>query len=558
MSSSIPFNRRNLLRLGAGTGLAVAAGPLLAACGKGGVAEKASAKSARVLPATIPRNSGVTPAFPGTAQGVPDGFTTFPAKLVRSVPGNPLKGAKPISAAMETYSPPAPGRGKNAAWRAIEERLGTQVDITAVVADDWPTKFATMVASNSLTDIFMYPETGGVGQKGSFLAAECADLAPFLAGDLIKAYPNLAAIPQSAWQASTFGDKLYGIPITRAGTGGAGFYRHDLFAEAGVDDLSQITDMDRFFELCKALTRPDKKQYAIMAGVTTLLAMSYGAPLSWSMDAKTGKFTTDLESEAYRASVEMATKLYKAGCYYPGSVAMSGAQKAQYTGLFKSGRAAYVYDGWPNYLTPSVGYLDAMAAVDKTFDVRPMVPVGKDAVAWSDNVVLSNCFVKKADPQRVKEILRLANWAAAPFGSQEYTLINYGVEGVDYRLDATGAPVTTTQGTQDIAVPWKFLASGTPALYATGHPNGVKYLHDAYATVIPKLVADPTANYTSPTWDSKGAGSLLTLRGDWIKDIVTGRRSMSSYQDLVKSYLAQGGEQARAEFEQAAQKGSGK
>lgn len=314
---------------------------------------------------------------------------------------------------METFSPPPPARGKNAAWQEIEKLLGGQVNITAVPADDYGTKFSTMVASDSLPDLFMYPEVGGVDNKAAFLQAKCADLTPYLAGDKIKDYPNLAAIPKGAWQAAIFGGKLYGIPIARTGTGGAGVYRHDLFEEVGVSSLDQITDLDRFVEVCKELTRPKKDQYAIIAGATSMLAMSAGAPYYWRLDEKTGKFTTDLETPEFRKAVETARLLYKAGCFYPGTLQMSGAQKAQYTDMFKNGKGAYVYDGMPTYLAPGVGYVAAMGAIDRKYDPRPFVPVGKDAIAWMDNVKLENTHIKKASGDRVKEILALADFAAS-------------------------------------------------------------------------------------------------------------------------------------------------
>ncbi|RVU28963.1 extracellular solute-binding protein [Streptomyces antnestii] len=557
MSRSTPINRRTLLRTSLGLGLGLAASPLLTACGDGGAAEKSAAKSRQVLPSTVTANS-VKADLPGTADGVPNAFFSYPATPARSVQGSPLKGAKPVRAMTETYAPPAPGRSRNAAWQAIEKRLGGTVDITAVPADDYPTKFSTMVASGDLADVFMYPETGGVDHKASFLASECADLTPFLSGDKVKAYPNLAAIPAIAWQQALYGDKLYGVPITRYGTAGAGFYRHDLFKEVGVDSLDQITDLDRFFEVCKELTQPKKKQYAIIAGATTMLAMSAGAPYFWSMDKKTGKFTADLETDEYRSAVEMAAKLYKAGCYYPGTLAMSGAQKAQYTDLFKNGKGAYVSDGMPAYLQPATGYVDAMAAIDKSFDVRPFVPVGKNAVAHPDNATLSESYVQKAPKERVEEILRLLDFIAAPFGTEEFTLINYGVEGTDHKRDAKGNPVLTDRGSQDIGVPWGKLASGTPAIFSTTSKDAVGYVHEAYTKLIPMLIKADFLDYTSPTWDSKGYGSLYTIKLDGLKDIISGRKSMKDYDALVKDYLAKGGEQARSEFEEAAQKGTGK
>ncbi|MEU4269503.1 extracellular solute-binding protein [Streptomyces sp. NPDC026092] len=550
---SASLDRRTLLRASLGLGLGLAAAPLLSACGEGGgTAGKAVAKSRGALPRTVAANS-VTADLAGTTTGVPHAYFSYPKSPVRSVRGTPLKGVQPIKAMTETFVPPAPGRAQNAAWQAIEKRLGGQVDITAVPADDYGTKFSTMVASGDLADLFMYPETGGVAHKAAFFASQCADLTPFLSGDHVRTYPNLAAIPAGAWQECLYGDKLYGVPITRYGTSGAGFYRHDLFREVGVESLDALSSLDRFLEVCKELTRPKEKRYAIVAGVTNLLAMSAGAPYQWAMDKKTGKFTADLETDAYRHAVETAAELYKAGCYYPGTLQMSGAQKAQYTDLFKNGKGAYVYDGMPPYLAPSTGYVESMAAVDKSFDVRPMVPFGPTAVAWSDNTTLSQTYIKKAPKERVEAILRLLDFIAAPFGTEEYTLINFGVEGTDHTRDARGNPVLTARGSLEVGVPWGKLSSGTPALFSATNKDAVTHAHQAYTRLIPKLVRADHLDFTSPTWDSEGSGSLGTLKGDGLKDIIAGRKSMKDYDALVKDWLAKGGEKARAEFEEAAQ-----
>jgi putative aldouronate transport system substrate-binding protein len=555
MPGSNPVNRRSLLRWSAGLGLGAAAAPLLAACGDGGTAAKAASIGGKVLPTTALRTVGAQPDLPGTAAGVPNAFLKYPTDLRRATTGTPLKGARKITAVTETYAPLPPNRAKNAAWREIEKLLGAQVDFTAVPADDYPAKFSTMVAGDQLPDIFMYPETGGVDNLASFLAAKCADLGPYLSGGKVKDYPNLAAIPEYAWRDAVKGGKLYGIPIARNGSGGAGFYRADLFAKAGVTRLDQIDSVERLVELAKDLSDARKKQYFFTGGSVNLLAMSFGAQHYWKHDTRTGKWTYQLEDEKYRHAVETAAKLYKSGCFYPGTVQMSGAQKAEYTNLFKNGKAAYVYDGMPAYLTTGSGYVDAMAGIDKSFDVRPMTPVGAGAVAWTDNASLENCFVSKAGAARIKEILRLADFAASPFGSVEYTLMNYGVEGVDHRRDAKGTPVLTKQGTQDVTVPWSKLASATPAFFSATHPEAARYVHEAYTRIIPMMIEDPTLGYSSPTWDSKGLGSLYTIHLDGMKDIVAGRRPMSYFDELVKKWRNAGGDTCRAEFEQASQKG---
>ena len=57
--------------------------------------------------------------------------------------------------------------------------------------------------------------------------------------------------------------------------------------------------------------------------------------------------------------------------------------------------------------------------------------------------MITTTAMKKAPDDRVQELLRMLNWLAAPFGSQEDRLLSFGVPDVDYTLDAKGNPVPT-------------------------------------------------------------------------------------------------------------------
>ncbi|MFI6482651.1 hypothetical protein ACIBH1_32280 [Nonomuraea sp. NPDC050663] len=542
------MNRRGFLRLSASTALSVAA---LAACGSGGgAAPAAKAQGLTIkLPSYTPLAGALKPDLAGNAAGVPEGYFTYPKELFKAVAKPPMSGGT-ITAASQTFSPPPPGREQNPAWQEMEKRLGGKVELTVVAADDWATKFNTMVAGNSLPDLFPYIATQGVNNLPAFAASQCADLTALLGGDAVKEYPNLAAIPEIFWKQGIVGGKLYGIPVPRNLVGGLGFYRADILAEAGVTDLAQITDMDRLFEALKAVTDPARKRWGVVTATGGLFGLSifsqlFGAPNGWRLDKATGKLTAGFETEEYRAAVEYVIKLREAGIIYPGS---EGFDTLKRKNTFNSGGAAMTYDGLPAYLG-AAGYLQTQKKIDQKADPRPLVPFGGKAVAFMNNIAFATNFVKKADEAKVKEVLRVADFFASPFGSEEYTLINYGVEGTDYTRDDKGNPVLTEQGAKDTTVPWKYLAAPTQPVYDATSADAVRIQHDAISRLIAVGVEDPTTGLYSPAHENK-LESLSTMRVDRLTSIMAGRAPMSDYDQLVKDWRAAGGDQARKEFEE--------
>jgi putative aldouronate transport system substrate-binding protein len=57
--------------------------------------------------------------------------------------------------------------------------------------------------------------------------------------------------------------------------------------------------------------------------------------------------------------------------------------------------------------------------------------------------------MKKTSPDRVEELLRIHDWIASPFGTEEYLFVEYGSEGRDYRLDGTD-PILTETGNNEV------------------------------------------------------------------------------------------------------------
>src|SRR5205823_6296405 len=105
---------------------------------------------------------------------------------------------------------------------------------------------------------------------------------------------------------------------------------------------------------------------------------------------------------------------------------------------------------------------------------------------------------------RVKELLRIMNFLAAPFGSRESLLLDYGVKDVDFNLDSQGNPIATPKGTADLTVRWNYLVTRPQVLF---DPNDAEFTKAAYAdqqALLASLVDDPSVGLYSRTDVSKG------------------------------------------------------
>src|SRR4029077_9806397 len=95
---------------------------------------------------------------------------------------------------------------------------------------------AAAVLAGSLPDIFYVSNEIGIADIPGFLVAKGADLSPHLAGDAIKKFPNLAAIPTAAWKYTlgTTPKGIYGVPAQRAAVKWCPFINATRFSDAGI------------------------------------------------------------------------------------------------------------------------------------------------------------------------------------------------------------------------------------------------------------------------------------------------------------------------------------
>jgi putative aldouronate transport system substrate-binding protein len=181
--------------------------------------------------------------------------------------------------------------------------------------------------------------------------------------------------------------------------------------------------------------------------------------------------------------------------------------------------------------------------------VPPFAADGASRAAyWLGPGAFGFSILKKAGADRIQDVLRILSFLASPFGSQEYTLTHYGIQGVHTRR---GQSRTHFHGParRQFLVELDRRTAADPVPRKDPHSSRPTMQGDEKA-MLPAGVADPSVPLYSPTNRSKG-GSLNQALIDGITDIVAGRRPLSDFNQLVTDWRNAGGDQIRHEFEQA-------
>ncbi|MBV9132255.1 MAG: hypothetical protein JO318_06135, partial [Chloroflexi bacterium] len=227
-------SRRAFLRQS--LGLAGLALPLLAACSQTAPAATAppapttAPSQAQTAPATVAaqpkgvalgklpsfvpiQNTVSPPDLPGSADGlVNPGWTSYPKQLFQAVKTPPGAGGD-VTVSLESNNPPFPPLDQNAQWQALNKAVNAKLNVLYIPFADFDQKWAAVQAGNDLPDIMCTITRPSTPIVPAFLDAKCQDLSPYLAGDAIRDYPNLAAIPTRAWKSALVNGKIYGVPI---------------------------------------------------------------------------------------------------------------------------------------------------------------------------------------------------------------------------------------------------------------------------------------------------------------------------------------------------------
>lgn len=539
------MSRRTLLRSIAATGAAVSVPGLLTACSSAGTSGGDVSNAGKKLapwPAYQPAKGPVPDLAPTTA-GVQAGFTSYPSDLVTSVSGTPGDGST-IKVMSVTFGTPPKPEGGNRFWKAVEKALGVTIEYTVIPTDDYQAKMATVMAGDpgSLPDIINMFSGFVLPRESQFVQVRAQDLTPYLSGDAVKAYPNLAGIPAQAWQdMGRIGGRIYGIPLERPVPGSTLWLNQGVFTGAGMHEGWTAED---FTAVAKRATHG--KTYALGSAKGSdfnynVHSAAHNVPQGWAVDGR-GAFHAGYTDERFKAAVAFQAQLRKSGYYHPDATSLSTSDA--YT-LLLNGTIGSMQNGFGNYTSV---YPDSKGL----FTPAPALPYsvgGTPGGIVAARRSFGYTILKKAPKERIEMMLRVLDYLAAPFGTKEYELTHFGVEGVHFTRGKDGSPLATELGEVENVtnLPFRYLAEGPQVLFVPGFPDAARAIHDWQQKVVPVAIRDASYGLQSATFNAQGA-TLRAGMDDTITSVIAGRSPLSALDGAVRKWRSGGGDRMADEY----------
>ncbi|MCP2323023.1 putative aldouronate transport system substrate-binding protein [Hamadaea flava] len=534
------------------TGAAAAAGALasggLTACGPGDKTNAPGTTGAdalkRALPKYIPSTS-VTPDIPSvtgaTGAASDPAFLSYPATPAQTVAARPGSGGV-FSTRTPLWGAIPPSSG-NTYYDAVNAALGSTMTMQPADGNTYVDTLPALFAAGKLPDWLQIPSWGNQKLNLGTAVEQFVDLTPYLSGDNVAQYPNLANIPSAAWQAGVWNGKLYGIPSFSSPNNFPGylFYRKDLLEAAGVSP--DVKSADDLFAAGKQLTNANAGRWAF-DDLWPFLLFPYGVVSTWN-PGPDGKLVHQYETDGIVEAMSFAARLAKAGYVHPDALAgnTGNGQQRFWSGkvaIGAGGTGAMDGDDHKGGTAANPAYSRQLVKVFSATGGTPQIQLGPGAGWFS-------YLNRKLSDKQIREALAIANFLAAPYGSKEYLLVNFGAADVDHTMTG-GNPVLTQQGSKDVATSYQFLASGPQvSLVKNGFTQVVKDYAAWQADAVKHAVRPMffAMNVTEPAQYA----SIGQQVEDTIKDVRSGRKSIDDYRAAVAAWRKQGGDDLRKFYE---------
>ena len=531
-------------------GLAGTAGAAaLAACspeggsgGSGGGGNGGGGGSDGWTPPNFVPFEGVEPDLPGTEDGVSPAFFSYPNPPMDRE-GFPLPQTDDVTALLQGVPPPT-APDQNPAYEVFRAQAGNKMAATTITSADYLNRYQVVLASDDIPD---FVQMSTVPQFPKLLESTFTDLTDILGGEGVENYPGLANIPTPTWDIPKVNGRLWGIAQPRPPAGRILSARGDLLAEKGIDKNPDINSGEDFVDLLAELTDRGNNQFAMGADpagwlLPGLLEMME-APNDWALEGDT--YVSVNESPQMAEALNEGAKIIKAGYLHPNSFSDPSQNATWWNGGVTS-MYFQAFTGWGVFARGNPDW-------DLGYVRLPKWGGGGKAPLWK-SVAGYGAFIaikKQSSDERLEELLKLADFVASPFGTQQFLDVNYGAEGTHYEMK-DGNPEFLPDQSANIVAGWGYLGGNSQAiLFVPGQDELVQAQHEYLTETIPTGVSSAALGLYSETAVSKGSSWNQRLT-DMKREVLRGAKSVSDWEKLVADWKSAVGEAIAGEYAEAA------
>jgi putative aldouronate transport system substrate-binding protein len=258
----------------------------------------------------------------------------------------------------------------------------------------------------------------------------------------------------------------------------------------------------------------------------------FRAPNVWAQKSD-GSLVRDIETEEYTAAVGFLRDIWAEGLVWSDAPVAARSRPD-----FAAGRFALSVEGFGNSWNDFWRQGLEQHPPQHFNIIKPFAAsTSTKPVSYLSGGYISTNVMPKTSPERIKELLHVVDWLAAPFGSQEDLLLSYGLAGTDHTIDSNGDPKLTPDGNHRAGyVPWRYTSQHPYATYQADLPGYTRRVFDVDQLLVSEGVQNAALGYYSKTEYDADGGTANQSFPDALNDVILGCRPMSDYDRLVADW----------------------
>ncbi|MBO9605364.1 MAG: extracellular solute-binding protein [Paenibacillaceae bacterium] len=444
----------------------------------------------------------------------------------------------------------------NAAFKAIQEKTNSKLEVTFVPGTNYNDKLNVTIASGNLPQTMVVLDNKNAAIVNAIRSGAFWEIGPY-----IKQYPNI----QKYWNDTIANNisvdgKIYGIyrdrPFARKGL----LFRQDWLDSLG---LQQPKSVDDLYNVAKAFTLndPDKngKNDTYGLGVTDdnlindtfpVLVTALGGFNQFGV--QDGKIVPDFLTNEYMDALKLLKKMYDEKLINQDFGAIKGTKLHENINEGKAGMYITSIDDIANKHA-DLYKLNPNAKMDFVLGLS-----GPKGVKLPANAGYSGVFMfPKSSVKTEADLKQILNFFEKTLEPDVLKLFAFGVEGVHYKVE-NGNPVFTNQQlwTDQVDTLGQLRLAPSDLTWPT-ETDVMKKVKKLYKEQTPNAVPNATEPYLSPTRAERGA-ELDKIINDARVHFIMGQLDEAGFKKATDEWKSKGGDKIIAEYTEAYTKAQAK